>query len=603
MMLRMTTTASPSGGSAPATVLTPTRGVDPRAALATSMYAAPGVYAFLVGSGVSSAAGVPTGFRIVEDLVRQIARQTEIDPTVYEKDPSGWWTAQTGRAPRYDDLVLELAPTERARQSLLRQYFEVNDSGGPIVPTSAHASLAQLCAGGYVRVVLTTNFDNLLEQALDAAHVTFNVLATEHQIRAREPLAHAPVSVIKLHGDYRSTRLRNAPDELAAYGPEQTALLRQVLDEYGLVTIGWSGAWDLALIDAIRATLPRRYPLYWVSHGSSVNPAAARLIAERHAVPVLSTGADEILSDLVQRVERLAVRARRRDTPTLRRSYVHQPPDSPAHGWTAVPWLILRTVASTTQVDADTTGLIDPEVRARILLTLRTQAFRGQLAAWNSRDSLDACPPHVGSDGVTQPPDSTSAPAPSALSDWIPVPGLQSASHATYRLGGDGRVGVSAVAEIRMPSNGVGDVLFILDIGISLEAALPVVEISQVLRDGLVLVASDLPAAMADVLPTDATLTRAEVYLLAPNSDGKGGSRANSVTQRVDLHAFQIGPADHSQIAQYSLGFAADVTDGLTSVSAGELIASGWNYLALTLGFLDPRPGIAQIRGALGLMS
>lgn len=43
------------------TLLTPTLGVDPRVALATSMHAAPGVYAVLVGSGMSSAAGILTG--------------------------------------------------------------------------------------------------------------------------------------------------------------------------------------------------------------------------------------------------------------------------------------------------------------------------------------------------------------------------------------------------------------------------------------------------------------------------------------------------------------------------------------------------------------
>lgn len=39
-------------------ILTPTAGVDPVTALAMSMHAAPGVYAALIGSGVSRASGL-----------------------------------------------------------------------------------------------------------------------------------------------------------------------------------------------------------------------------------------------------------------------------------------------------------------------------------------------------------------------------------------------------------------------------------------------------------------------------------------------------------------------------------------------------------------
>ena len=51
----------------------PAGGVDGRVALATAIHAAPGVYAVLVGSGMSSAAGIPTGWQVVQDLIRKIA--------------------------------------------------------------------------------------------------------------------------------------------------------------------------------------------------------------------------------------------------------------------------------------------------------------------------------------------------------------------------------------------------------------------------------------------------------------------------------------------------------------------------------------------------
>lgn len=54
-------------------VVTPTEGIDPRVALASSIHASPGVYALLIGSGMSSAAGIPTGWQIVQRLARRVA--------------------------------------------------------------------------------------------------------------------------------------------------------------------------------------------------------------------------------------------------------------------------------------------------------------------------------------------------------------------------------------------------------------------------------------------------------------------------------------------------------------------------------------------------
>ncbi len=48
-------------------------GVDPTVSLALSMTTGPGTYALLLGSGVSRAAGIPTGWEITLDLVRKAA--------------------------------------------------------------------------------------------------------------------------------------------------------------------------------------------------------------------------------------------------------------------------------------------------------------------------------------------------------------------------------------------------------------------------------------------------------------------------------------------------------------------------------------------------
>jgi hypothetical protein len=46
-------------------------GIEPELSLAFSVHSGPGTYAILLGSGVSRAAGVPTGWEVTLDLVHR----------------------------------------------------------------------------------------------------------------------------------------------------------------------------------------------------------------------------------------------------------------------------------------------------------------------------------------------------------------------------------------------------------------------------------------------------------------------------------------------------------------------------------------------------
>lgn len=41
--------------------------------IAFSLHENPGIYALLIGSGVSRSAGIPTGWEITRDLIRRVA--------------------------------------------------------------------------------------------------------------------------------------------------------------------------------------------------------------------------------------------------------------------------------------------------------------------------------------------------------------------------------------------------------------------------------------------------------------------------------------------------------------------------------------------------
>ena len=272
--------------------------INPLLSLAFSLASSPGVYALLLGSGISRSAQIPTGWEIILDLTRQLARLEgagELD------DPEQWYVDRFGEPPSYSRLLAMIAPSPTERQQLLKRYFEPTEeerATGAKTPTAAHRAIAELVAGGSIRVILTTNFDRLLEQALEAAGVVPVVISSADGATGALPTQHARCTVIKLHGDYLDPRIRNTDDELATYEPVMDRLLDRILDDYGLIVCGWSGDWDVALRAAVERCSSRRFTTYWMSRGAP-SDRAQQLITLRQGQMISIASADQAFQELV----------------------------------------------------------------------------------------------------------------------------------------------------------------------------------------------------------------------------------------------------------------------------------------------------------------
>lgn len=153
--------------------------LDPRVILATAVHAQPGVYALLLGSGVSTGVQVPTGWGVVKALVAQVATAAgeKVDD---DFDPEAWWSQHgDGQRLGYSSLLSTLASTPSARRALLATFFEPTEEEreeGAKTPGPAHHAIAALAKRGSIRVIMTTNFDRLVEQALEAAGILPQVI-------------------------------------------------------------------------------------------------------------------------------------------------------------------------------------------------------------------------------------------------------------------------------------------------------------------------------------------------------------------------------------------------------------------------------------------
>lgn len=142
-------------------------------------------------------------------------------------------------------------------------------------PNFGHYVLAGLMATGRLRVVFTTNFDELVEMG---AHSLFEAAA----IDPRPSLVVADLGdpdkaaralqketwplVAKLHGDFRSVRLKNTVAELANQDEAMREVLRSACRRLGIVAAGYSGR-DRSVMAVLGECLlePGTFPagIYW----------------------------------------------------------------------------------------------------------------------------------------------------------------------------------------------------------------------------------------------------------------------------------------------------------------------------------------------------
>ncbi len=292
--------------------------------LATTFALRPQQFAWLLGAGASASAGIPTGYMMIRDFkVHLFCQETrlprrEVDATdpLWVQRVDAFFRQRSLLAPAGDPSEYAAAfeavyPTEEERQ------LYIEDAIRKGTPSFAHRVLASLISTKRVPCVFTTNFDPLVEiattqtdQLLDAserAHLT--VAALDSVERASRCLRQSSWPLVaKIHGDYKSVRLKNTTDELQRQDADMRAVLVGACQRFGLIVVGYSGR-DESVMQALEDVLqtPGAYPagIYWVgSSEKDLLPAVRRLFARATAASVAvafvqSQGFDELAADLL----------------------------------------------------------------------------------------------------------------------------------------------------------------------------------------------------------------------------------------------------------------------------------------------------------------
>ena len=239
---------------------------------------------WLLGAGASAAAGIPTASDLVWEFKQQLyVSQRRVSPKLVSdlSNPAVRSQLQSyidasevfpssGSADEYAALFEAAWPNEGDR----RTYLDGKLSGAK--PSYGHLALATFMHAGFTRIVWTTNFDTLVADACakvyDGTAALTTVALDAPELASQTIGAQRWPVEVKLHGDFRSRRLKNTGDELR----QQDARLRQMLVAAcctaGLVVAGYSGRDDSildALADVLNCSNPFPGGLFWLHRGAA----------------------------------------------------------------------------------------------------------------------------------------------------------------------------------------------------------------------------------------------------------------------------------------------------------------------------------------------
>lgn len=212
----------------------------------------PGQYAFLLGAGISANAGVPLGGAIVtmlrERLLEELRR--DVSPAAGEEvfRELGWFQDPETE---YSEALQRAFSSDHERQRFFRELIAGK------MPTLAHYYLANIIASGHCNLVLTTNFDDLLEKALAGLRCNeFNVIAhaTETEYVSTHP---DMVTLVKLHGHYTFPQLANLTEETQRLQRRLREYFAFLMRDHGLIVTGYAGR-DRSIMEPITRSVRER---------------------------------------------------------------------------------------------------------------------------------------------------------------------------------------------------------------------------------------------------------------------------------------------------------------------------------------------------------
>jgi NAD-dependent SIR2 family protein deacetylase len=239
-------------------------------------------YALFLGAGASVSSGIPTVKAMVDRWKRDLFCCLDEKPDLLDEEEYKKWL--TVKYPAWREQHSDAAEGEYGtlfgyfHQSAPERQIHIECLMEDKKPTLGYLYLAGLIRARFFNRILTTNFDDLLADALVRYYDLRPMVCAFDSAVAGIRVASQRPKIIKLHGDFLFTNLRNVRDELMRLEDNMEEKLFEMCKDSGLIVVGYEGA-DQSIIDPIHHMLRQgrhlKMGLHWCVHkpsGSVIPP-------------------------------------------------------------------------------------------------------------------------------------------------------------------------------------------------------------------------------------------------------------------------------------------------------------------------------------------
>jgi Flp pilus assembly protein TadD len=259
-------------------------------------------FCWVLGAGASVQSGIPTGATLAKQWLEEIHEMEDLDNQPIEK----WASAENLGINEFDfKRAAAFYPwiyRRRFRKFKEQGYAFLEKLMEDKEPSYGYSVLAQIMAEKPYNAAITTNFDNLIADAL-ATYTRALPLVCGHESLTGfiRPNMQRPL-VAKIHRDLLLNP-QNEPDELEKLPAEWATALTSILNSHIPVVIGYGGN-DGSLMGFLEALSPIKGRLFWCYLiGEEPEPRIHRILEHHdgYLVPIL--GFDEFMLQLSEKLK------------------------------------------------------------------------------------------------------------------------------------------------------------------------------------------------------------------------------------------------------------------------------------------------------------
>lgn len=253
-------------------------------------------FCFFLGAGCSVSSGVPTAGTLVDSVWLPKLKELE---TGDQENFSEWSKRRfpeykkENAAQFYGEIIENLFPTPKERQREIERLVAKKDPG------FGYAVLAQLMAekcGEHCNIILTTNFDDMVADALYLYTNKKPIVIFHESLAGFVKISDTRPLVIKLHGDSKLSP-HNTKTETKELDEKVKKVIKNLLSETGLIFIGYGGS-DKSIINILKEVPDDegsfQWGIYWVRQ-SIPNNEMGEFLKNRNAVWVNHKDFDELM--------------------------------------------------------------------------------------------------------------------------------------------------------------------------------------------------------------------------------------------------------------------------------------------------------------------